>query len=94
MANHAAVIARIKFMDEQFQQLTGREAFGYVSNPTPTTPRLTFHDGTVCLTYEEAHQHMYDLLDKAQNDPGSLPYPFDQELTPEQDLRLIRRTGA
>jgi hypothetical protein len=37
----------------------------------------------------EGHAYMVGLLATATNDPANLPYPLDQELTPEQDLRVI-----
>lgn len=82
-------LTSIKQMDERFQRLTGREAFGYASQPTPTTWRITFADGTVCTSMRDAQDYMSSLVWLAANQPGKLPYPFDQELTPEQDLRVI-----
>lgn len=84
-----ALIAQIKTMDREFQHLTGREAFGYVSKPTKTTTKVVFQDGHVCLSMPEGHAYMTRLLATAVNDPAKLPYPWDQDLPPEQDLRLI-----
>lgn len=81
----------IKDMDRRFQRLTGREAFGYVSAPTPAQQRFVFHDGSVKLSIDEAHSFMTSLL--AQAEAGTLSYPWDQELTPEQDLRVINGWG-
>lgn len=83
------LITEIQTLDREFQHLTGREAFGYVSQPTKTTTKVVFQDGHVCLTMAEGHAYMAGLLTTATNDPANLPYPLDQELTPEQDLRVI-----
>jgi hypothetical protein len=85
------LIDDIKDMDHRFQRLTGREAFGYISHPTPTQTRVVFHDGSVKLSLDEAHAYMRALLGEAE--AGTLRYPFDQELTPEQDLRVINGWG-
>jgi len=88
MNSEDRLIAEIKAMELEFQQVTGREAFGYISKPTPGTARIVFQDGTVHTDFTEARAYMASLLTIAQNDPSKLPYPLDQELTPEQDLRL------
>lgn len=85
------LIDDIKAMDRQFQRLTGREAFGYISHPTSTQTRVVFHDQSVKLSLDEAHAYMRTLL--AEAEAGTLRYPFDQELTPEQDLRVINGWG-
>jgi hypothetical protein len=85
------LIDDIKDMDRTFQRLTGREAFGYISHPTPAQTRVAFHDGSVKLSLDEAHAFMRALL--AEAEAGTLRYPFDQELTPEQDLRVINGWG-
>jgi hypothetical protein len=82
-------VARVKELDEKFQRLTGREAWGHLSLPTPTQQRWTFADGTVVHSGEAARDYMSTLLYLAAVTPEKLPYPFDQELTPEQDLRVI-----
>jgi hypothetical protein len=87
MTREVTLLNDIRRMNAEFIQLTGREAYGYVSQPTPTTPRIVFQDQHVCLSMHEAHAYMATLLALAQNDPSTLPYPFDQELTPAQDLR-------
>lgn len=84
-----AQFARIRELDEQFQHLTGREAYGHASQPTPGSWRITFATGVVCLSPEEAVSYMSGLLAVARHDPKQLPFPLDQELTPEQDLRVI-----
>lgn len=87
--NDELMIFAAQELDRIFQRLTGREAFGHVSQPTPSTWRIAFGDGTVCTSPREARDYMQTLLWLAQNRPAKLPYPFDQELTPEQDLRVI-----
>lgn len=82
------LIERIKDLDAQFITLTGHQAFGYVSQPTPTSTRITFQDGNVFLNEVEAYDYMAWLIDVARYRPKNLPYPFDQELTPEQDRRI------
>ena len=78
---------QIHAMDTDFIALTGREAFGYVAEPTPATLRITFQDGSVHTRYSEAYGYMTQLLHLARTDPAKLPYPLDQELTPAQDRR-------
>ncbi len=80
---------KIKELDLQFQRFTGREAFGHVSSPTPTSRHYTFATGEVLTSDAEALGCMLILLDIAKTEPDKLPYPLDQELTPEQDLRVI-----
>jgi hypothetical protein len=80
-------LARIRELDARFQRLTGREAFGYVSAPTPTSERWVFQDGSVCLSAREALDYMSTLVWLATNEPAKLPFPFDQPLPPERDLR-------
>lgn len=75
-------------LDRRFQQLTGREALGYVSHPTPTSTRVAFGDGSVCLSMDEARGYLARLVADAEAGKP-LPYPFEQELTPGQDLRVI-----
>lgn len=89
MTDDEARFARIRELDEQFQHLIGREAYGHASQPTPGTWRIAFATGVVCLSPEEAESYMVGLLAVARQDPKQLPYPLDQELTPEQDLRVI-----
>lgn len=84
-------LAQIQQLDARFQRLTGREAFGYVSAPTPTSERWVFQDGSVCLSAQEALGYMTTLVELAANEPAKLPYPFDQPLSPEQDLRVINK---
>lgn len=74
-------------LSQKFITLTGREAFNWVSEPTPATTRVAFGDGTVCTSLFEAHDYLVFLVDVAENHPDQLPYPFDQQLTPAQDLR-------
>lgn len=83
------LITEIKTMDREFQHLTGREAFGYVSQPTKTTTRVVFQTGHVCLSMAEGHAYMVGLLATAKNNPADLPYPLDQDLAPAHDLRVI-----
>lgn len=77
----------IKRLDAEFTELTGHRAFGYIAHPTDTSQRITFHDGHVCLSMSEAHNHMLELNRLARTDPARLPWPLDTELTPEQDYR-------
>lgn len=86
-----ALLTMIGNLNQEFIELTGREAFGYVAHPTPTTVRFTFGDGTVKTSAAEAYDYMSWLIDTARNRPQQLSYPFDQELTPAQDLRTHRR---
>jgi len=81
------VIDEIKALDAQFQALTGRQAFGHVSAPTPTSERWTFHDGSVFTKPQQAYVYMLGLLRLAESHPSLLPYPWDQPLGPGQDLR-------
>lgn len=81
MANQNNVLAEIHRMDDEIKTIIGRKAFGYVSEPTATTRRITFADGTVCLTMAEAHDYMTGLLATAKDDPGKLPWPLSEPLT-------------
>ena len=83
------VAAQVRALDEQFQRLTGREGFGWASQPTPGSWRIAFGDGTVVTSWPQAHVYMTELVRLARDEPDNLPYPFDQPLTPEQDLRVI-----
>ncbi len=84
-----AVFQEIHDLEMQFRRLTGREAYGYASKPTPGTWRIVFQTEVVCLTPQEALSYMTGLLAVARQDPANLPYPLNQELPPEQDLRVI-----
>lgn len=88
-SNDELRLLSIKEMDRRFQRLTGREAFGHISKPAHNVWRVAFGDGTVCTSMKDAQDYMSSLVWLAENNPGALPYPFDQELTPEQDLRVI-----
>lgn len=85
------MIAHIREMDAQFQRLTGREAFGHVSQPTPTSWRFTFADGQVLTSPREARDYMSTLLYLAKNHPAGLPYPLGEPLPPQWD---VRRNGG
>lgn len=93
MAMSDPLIAATKEMDARFQRLTGREALGYIAEPMRNQWRIAFGDGTVCTSPTEARNYMATLLALAESNPGELPYPFDQELTPEQDLRVLNGWG-
>lgn len=82
-------IPQLREMDEKFQRLTGREAFGYLSKPTPGTWRYVFQDGTISTTPAKAVDYMSTLLYLAAVSPEKLPPPWDQPLPPEHDLRVI-----
>ncbi len=83
-----SVLVEIRKLNEKFIALTGREAFGHLSQPTKTSQRWTFNDGTVWTQPKDAYNYMVSLVAQAATDPQNLPYPFDQPLTPEQDLRV------
>lgn len=75
-----AQLARIRFMDDQIEQIIGRKVFGYISKPTETTYRITFADQHVCLSMGEAVDYMTGLLAQAQQDPSKLPWPLSEPL--------------
>lgn len=82
-------MARVREMDDKFQRLTGREAWGHLSIPSKGDERWTFADGTVCKSGPEARDYMATLMWLAADSPEKLPYPFDQPLEPSQDLRIL-----
>jgi hypothetical protein len=69
-------LADIRLWDDQVELLIGRKVFGHISQPTGTQWRVTFADGHVCLSMDEAHDYMYSLLRTAQEDPKKLPWPL------------------
>ncbi len=81
------MIEEIKALDVQFQEKTGRPAFGYVSAPTPTSERWTFQDGSVFTKGPQAYAYMLGLLRMAETSPEQLPYPLKQPLSDRQDAR-------
>lgn len=78
MLNDDYLIAKIKEMDDEFQQLRGKPAFGYVSAPTETSERITFQDGTVKLKMVDAYAYMTELLELARTNPDKLPWPLNE----------------
>lgn len=87
MRSDDGVMRRVWELDSEFRRLTGREGFGYVSNPGPNSSRYVFQDGTVVTKPELALSHMQALLSTARANPADLPYPLDEELPPGQDRR-------
>ncbi len=76
MSSYESILADIRLMDDQIEQIIGRKVFGYISKPTETTMRITFGDGHVCLTMAEAQAYMRGLLTQAEQDPKGLPWPL------------------
>jgi hypothetical protein len=80
------LIQEIHEMDSEFRRLTGREAYQYASEPGDGQVKCVFAD-TQVRGYAAARNHMQRLLVTAQNNRAALPFPYDQELTAEQDRR-------
>lgn len=72
----STLLTSIRTMDQEMEHLIGRTVFGYVANPTPTSVRVTFGDGHVCLSVAEAKDYMTDLLATARDNPAKLPWPL------------------
>lgn len=87
MATDDDWLNRIKALNDQFIALTGREGYNWTARPTPTTWKIAFGDGTVKTSPREGHDYMATLVWLAKNKPSDLPYPLDQPLPPEWDLR-------
>lgn len=78
MTSSHTLLADIRLMDDEMEQLIGRKVFGHIANPTPTSQRITFGDGHVCLSLPEAHEYMTRLLITARHSPAKLPWPFSE----------------
>lgn len=63
-----AQLARVRELNAEFRTLTGRGVYGHATQPTPTTWRITFDTGVVCLSPEEAVLYMSGLLAVARHD--------------------------
>lgn len=72
------ILADIRQVDAELEEIIGRKAFGHISAPTPTSTRITFGDGHVCLTLPEAQAYMHALLVTARADPAKLPWPLNE----------------
>lgn len=72
----------IQRMDGEIETIIGRPVFGHIACPTETSQRITFGDGTVCLTMSEAHGHMRHLLITALRSPAELPWPLCEPARP------------
>lgn len=82
MSAYDVQLSNIRRMDEEIEEIIGRKVFGHISQPTATTYRITFGDGHVCLSMDEAVAYMTELLVTAQNDPSKLPWPLCEPVTP------------
>ncbi len=78
MTAYDTILADIRRMDHEIEQIIGRKVFGHIAAPTPSTLRITFGDGHVALTMAEAQEYMRGLLTQAQRDPKGLPWPLSE----------------
>jgi hypothetical protein len=72
----AMILADIHSLDEEMETIIGRKVFGHISAPTPTSTRITFGDGHVCLSLVEARSYMLTLVLTARTNPAALPWPL------------------
>jgi hypothetical protein len=76
MTAEETILADIHSMDAELETIIGRRAFGHIAAPTPTSTRITFGDGHVCLSLVEARSYMLTLLLCARHLPADLPWPL------------------
>lgn len=82
MSSYEQQLATVRQMDDDIEGIIGRKVFGYISKPTETSYRITFGDGHVCLSMNEAVAYMTSLLTTAQSDPSRLPWPLCEPVIP------------
>lgn len=77
-------------------KITGQDPYGYTAEPSPGSLRLTFQDGTVCLSYDQALNHALWLLNEARG--GRLPYyclhgscPLTFDTSQERNAHMAQR---
>jgi hypothetical protein len=59
----------IRRLSDEIGGITGLAPLGYLSCPTPTTPRYVFQDGMVCLSASEALAYVANLRAVAHQGP-------------------------
>lgn len=78
MTTDEMILADIHSMDQEMETAIGRKVFGHIAAPTPTSTRITFADGHICLSLVEARSYMLSLLLTARQDPTMLPWPLSE----------------